>query len=82
MFEKRGALGVVSTRRSVVVLAAVEFDDQTRTEGQEIRDVRTERDLSAEVEAAVAKLPQQDPEFALGVCLVVSEVSGEGVDHA
>jgi hypothetical protein len=61
-------------RTLILVLAAVEFDDQHAVDAAEIDDVRTDRMLAAELHAQL--MPAQvHPEPPFGVSLLAAQLT-------
>jgi hypothetical protein len=52
------------------MLTAIQFDDQLFLETNEIRDIRPNRLLPAELESSELASAQSEPKFAFGICLV------------
>jgi hypothetical protein len=61
----------------VVVLSAVEFDDQSDLETNEVRKVGSDRKLPAELATVDLAIAQSRPETAFGVRLVATELARE-----
>jgi hypothetical protein len=49
------------------MLAAIDFDDETSTEANEVTDERAERNLPSEFEVNEAPITQSEPQLALGI---------------
>ena len=64
--------------RSFVVLPAVKLDDEARGVAGEIREVRSDRRLTAEVRACDRQMAQMLPEHALGVGRLVTHLPRAG----
>ena len=78
-FEAVGAELVLAD--GLVVGEAVDFDDQTGGEADEIDDVAVEAVLAAEGAAGDALAAELEPQVGFGGGLVVAEVFDEGVGH-
>jgi hypothetical protein len=59
----------------VLVLAAIDFDDQSCCYANEIRDVRRYRILAPELEPIQPAISQQSPQPDFGVGLIMSKRS-------
>jgi hypothetical protein len=75
--EHVGADGVLPAMPRVVVLSAVEFDDQPDLETDEVREVGSDRKLPAEFSAKYLAIPQSRPQTAFGARLVATESARE-----
>src|ERR1700741_5040492 len=64
------------------VLAAIELDDQTRVNTEEIDDKRPDRRLPAELEAVEPAVAHRIPEFAFDIGHVAAETRGMRTDLA
>jgi hypothetical protein len=71
--ESRSSLVVI---HALVVRRAVEFDDQLRLVAEEVRDVRTDGNLTAEFEAIEFAVTEVVPELLLGGNVLTAQVSG------
>jgi hypothetical protein len=59
-----------------IMMAAVEFDDQTGSRSEEVDDIGTDRGLAPEMCAICRKFFQRAPQYALVWCRVGSESFG------
>ena len=53
---------------SIIVLTTIQFDDELYRVTGEIRNIRTDRRLSAEVEAMTLKFPKITPKQVFCIC--------------
>jgi len=61
----------------LIMLPTVELDDQMVLETDEVREVRADRVLAAEPEAANLPVAEVSPQSSLGVGRMKSKVAGE-----
>ena len=65
----------------LVMLAAIEFDNQFATVAGKIRDAARDRNLSAEVLASVLEKAKFLPKLAFRIGGVVSQMACKAIDH-
>ena len=73
--QPTGSLGVVLPGVCLVVLAPVEFDDQSAIEANEIDDVVAEWDLPAEFEVLKTPITEACPDETLGLRQVATQLA-------
>jgi len=65
--QRGTALGIGGHGIGLVVLTAIELDDQPGFDAGEVREVRADRVLAAELAAVETPIPQALPDRAFGV---------------
>jgi hypothetical protein len=75
--ESRSLIVVCKTFR---MLSAVDFDDQTVLETDEVRDIRPKRNLTAKSRADLM-VAQRSPEGSFGVGHIPTQVTGSFIRH-
>ena len=75
--EPGGSPGVMLHGGRVLMLRAVEFNDESSREADEVDDVRAERGLAAKLVAVELAGSQVEPETLLGAGELTPEAAGE-----
>lgn len=81
-FEPRSTPRVVRLLFGLIVLPAIDFDDEALTRADEIDDVASERMLAAKAMNCKLVFAQLTPELSLAVGHVITKSAGALVGHA